>query len=93
MIADLITRVAEATGPDREIDDAVDAVFDTTYWNEGYARFEASPVSASIDAVVALIRREMPGVAHLVGTDGGGKSYGHVGFFIGDAGLASCVEN
>lgn len=85
-LTDLITRVAEATGPDREIDadiaihfglvDAREVRGVPTVYMSGKMVAEVSMrvprLTASIDAVVALIRREMPGARWLLESDEGG---------------------
>lgn len=84
MIADLIARVEAATGPDREIDAMVARV--VCDWDvfsvpdliggtvrlarDGARTFEVPRWSASIDAVVELIRREMPGAEWSISATG-----------------------
>jgi len=91
MIADLIARVEAATGPDRGLDvDVAEIVLGwecTRHTNSPFvyvsardsARvFELPNWSASIDAVVELIRREMPGATHGYATEGPGAVFAHV---------------
>jgi hypothetical protein len=96
MIASLITRVAEATGPDREIDAMVFALFPPSglmvlgpgagngWVNAQWSRknypepVRATDFTASIDAVEALIRREMPGADLRLETQGGKWTEAHI---------------
>jgi hypothetical protein len=53
-LSDLIALVEAAGGPDRDLDRRIRQFF-------GAVTFDLHNYTASIDAVVALIRREMPG--------------------------------
>ena len=55
-LTDLITRVEAATGPDIHLDAAIAAHFGQPQRIDYF--------TSSIDAVVALIRREMPGASY-----------------------------
>lgn len=93
-LSDLITRVESATGPDREIDAAVAEVvlgwrpyqvadfISSTAWfaKDGERTVEVPLYTASIDAVEALIRREMPAFSIVVsGPRSDGRFWGEVG--------------
>jgi hypothetical protein len=68
----LLARVENATGPDREIDKALFAVFDPERANrmtyvqyEGYAPMWTAPAyTASLDAALALVERVLPNAYH-----------------------------
>ena len=64
-LTSLRERVEKATGPDREID--VEIFFELDWTGQGDAR-TAPEYTSSIDAVVALIERELPGWAWKEGT-------------------------
>lgn len=57
-IAELLRRVNEATGPDREIDEAVRRTFDP---NGRYFYSVNWAVTSSTDAALALVERMLPG--------------------------------
>lgn len=67
-LADLLERVKGASGPDREIDRAV--------YNIAVPRDEqriiAPLYTASLDAVVALVERKLPGWDWIIGKTNGG---------------------
>ena len=63
-ISELIERVRAATGPDRELDEAIRFYFDpkgSRYYSE------SSAYTASIDAALALVERCLPGCGYVIG--------------------------
>jgi hypothetical protein len=67
-LASLLERVREATGPDRDIDQAIREAIDGKMMERQLLWRETFPYSASIDASLALVGRLLPG-ANCVGFD------------------------
>ena len=68
-ISELIERVKAATGPDRELDEAIRFYFDpkgSRYYSEN------SAYTASIDAALALVERVLPEHDWILGHTNGG---------------------
>jgi len=63
-MTDIIKRLKEATGPDRELDCdiaiSLDFIATREYWSYDYAQTVAH-YTASIDAALALVERMLPG--------------------------------
>lgn len=92
-LSELIERVEKATGPDPALDEAIQAWSQcaTPEWQE-YAKSTAyhrdgfwvsigpiQPYTASIDAVVALVEKELPGAVWHIMTDYGGLRRAKIG--------------
>jgi hypothetical protein len=60
-LASLLERVREATGPDRDIDQAIREAIDGKMMERQLLWRETFPYSASIDASLALVERLLPG--------------------------------
>ena len=56
---DLIERLEKATGPDREIDTAIEELFDPSFRDSTLR--QATRYTASLDATVALVEEMLPG--------------------------------
>ena len=67
---DLIERLEKATGPDREIDTAIEELFDPSFRDSTLR--QATRYTASLDAAVALVEKMLPGWA--CGFDAGSKT-------------------
>lgn len=62
-LSELIERVEKATGPDRELDAAIAAHFDLPYGPRpvGGSEWLSAHFTASVDAALELVERELPG--------------------------------
>lgn len=91
-LLNLVDRLRKANGPDRELDVAIMQALipecemyspmcrgdEPIFWHGPYRKQECPRLTESLDAVVALIERQLPGMGYWLMCPGNGDKYGHV---------------